>query len=195
MKLHILDQLSTEEREQLYSRSLKKTYQRKKRIFDTGEYPQYLYILLEGQICICDDSKDGSRSIMTIIQEPMDCFGEVYLFMDMAYPFYAETMKKSSILMIPKAILPDYPQVSHTMNILLSNKAYTLSQKLKLLMKDNLQEKILEYVKQHPAVVLKRHEMASYLGVSRPALSKELYKMIDEGLLRMDENGNFITVI
>ena len=58
-----------------------------------------------------------------------------------------------------------------------------------------LKEKIIEYINQQPGITLKRHEMASYLGVSRPALSKELYRMVDEGLLIIDEDGNFKTVI
>lgn len=192
---NILKNLSKEDLIKLYDLSKVKTFEKQDIIFLKEEHPQYLYVLLEGQVCVCDNTIDGTKNIMTIISEPNDCFGEVYMFLDMPFPFYAEAMKKSKVLMIPRTILIDFPQISENLNVMLSKKAYTLSQKMKILMKDSLKEKIIEYINQQPDVVLKRHEMASYLGVSRPALSKELYRMVDEGLLFLDDEGNFKTVI
>lgn len=192
---NILENLSNEDMKKLYAMSIVKSFERQDVVFHKEEHPQYLYVLLEGQICVCDNTIDGTKNIMTIISEPNDCFGEVYLFLDMPFPFYAEAMKKSKVLLIPRSILSDFPQISENLNVMLSKKAYTLSQKMKILMKDSLKEKIIEYINQQPGITLKRHEMASYLGVSRPALSKELYRMVDEGLLIIDEDGNFKTVI
>lgn len=192
---NILENLSNEDMKKLYAMSIVKSFERQDVVFHKEEHPQYLYVLLEGQICICDNTIDGTKNIMTIISEPNDCLGEVYLFLDMPFPFYAEAMKKSKVLLIPRSILSDFPQISANLNVMLSKKAYTLSQKMKILMKDSLKEKIIEYINQQPGITLKRHEMASYLGVSRPALSKELYRMVDEGLLIIDEDGNFKTVI
>lgn len=194
-KFQVLDHLSEEEIEKLYALSTMKTFKKQEIIFHKNDLPQYLYVLLEGQIYVCDDTLEGSKNIMTIINNPMDCFGEVYLFMNMAYPFYAQARIPSKVLCIPRDVLSQFPQISNNMNVMLSQKAYVLSQKLQLLMKDSLKEKILEYMHQHTDVILKRHEMASYLGVSRPALSKELYRMVDEGLLEIDEDGHFKTVI
>lgn len=192
---NILENLLNEDMKKLYAMSIVKSFERQDVVFHKEEHPQYLYVLLEGQICVCDNTIDGTKNIMTIISEPNDCFGEVYLFLDMPFPFYAEAMKKSKVLLIPRSILSDFPQISANLNVMLSKKAYTLSQKMKILMKDSLKEKIIEYINQQPGITLKRHEMASYLGVSRPALSKELYRMVDEGLLIIDEDGNFKTVI
>lgn len=192
---NILENLLDEDIKKLYEMSIVKTFERQDVFFHKEEHPQYLYVLLEGQICVCDNTIDGTKNIMTIISEPNDCFGEVYLFLDMPFPFYAEAMKKSKVLLIPRSILSDFPQISANLNVMLSKKAFTLSQKMKILMKDSLKEKIIEYINQQPGITLKRHEMASYLGVSRPALSKELYRMVDEGLLVIDEDGNFKTVI
>ena len=192
---NILENLLDEDIKKLYEKSIVKTFERQDVVFHKEEHPQYLYVLLEGQICVCDNTIDGTKNIMTIISEPNDCFGEVYLFLDMPFPFYAEAMKKSKVLLIPRSILSDFPQISANLNVMLSKKAFTLSQKMKILMKDSLKEKIIEYINQQPGITLKRHEMASYLGVSRPALSKELYRMVDEGLLIIDEDGNFKTVI
>ena len=166
-QMHILDQMKPEEVAELKAQSVTKTFQRREIIFHKEDTPKYLYVLLEGAVCVFDDTPDGTRNILTIIREPMDCF----------------------------AVLHRFPQISRNLNVMLSQKAYTLSQKLKLLMKDSLREKIMEYMQQHPDVLLKRHELASFLGVSRPALSRELYRMVDDGLLVLDEHGSFKTVI
>ena len=170
-QMHILDQMKPEEVAELKAQSVTKTFQRREIIFHKEDTPKYLYVLLEGAVA------------------------EVYLFIDEKLPFSAEAMKKSTVLMIPRSVLHRFPQISRNLNVMLSQKAYTLSQKLKLLMKDSLREKIMEYMQQHPDVLLKRHELASFLGVSRPALSRELYRMVDDGLLVLDEHGSFKTVI
>ena len=164
-QMHILDQMTPGEVAELKAQSATKTFQRREIIFHKEDTPKYLYVLLEGAVCVFDDTPDGTRNILTIIREPMDCFAEVYLFIDERLPFSAEAMKKSTVLMIPRSVLHQFPQISQNLNVLLSQKAYTLSQ------------------------------LASYLGVSRPALSRELYRMVDEGLLVLDEHGNFKTVI
>lgn len=156
-QMHILDQMKPEEVAELKAQSVTKTFQRREIIFHKEDTPKYLYVLLEGAVCVFDDTPDGTRNILTIIREPMDCFAEVYLFINEKLPFSAEAMKKSTVLMIPRSVLHRFPQISRNLNVMLSQKAYTLSQKLKLLMKDSLREKIMEYMQQHPDVLLKRH--------------------------------------
>ena len=70
-----------------------------------------------------DDTPDGTRNILTIIREPMDCFAEVYLFIDEKLPFSAEAMKKSTVLMIPRSVLHRFPRISRNLNVMLSQKS------------------------------------------------------------------------
>lgn len=185
----ILDDFTENELQQVYALSHKKVYEKNQLIFQAGDILEYLYILLNGQIGVQEDQEDGSRSIMTIISKKMDCFGEVYLLLEKPLPLSAMAMKRSEVLMIPKQVVEKLPKLSTNLNTILAYKAFRLSQKMKIMMKDSLRGKILTYLQQHPQVQLKRYELANYLGVSRPALSKEIAKMQDENMIYIDESG------
>ena len=85
-QMHILDQMTPGEVAELKAQSATKTFQRREIIFHKEDTPKYLYVLLEGAVCVFDDTPDGTRNILTIIREPMDCFAEVYLFIDERLP-------------------------------------------------------------------------------------------------------------
>lgn len=167
------------------------TFEKNEIIFHQGDIPEALYILNEGSVYICEDSLDGHRNILTIINEKDDCFGEIFLFKNICYPYYSIAMNHTSILKIPKEILFNHPKLNVNLNHYFANKAYVLSNKLQLLMKGSLREKIIEYLCNHQDTILKRFELADYLGVSRPALSKELYRMVDEGIIEINQQGVF----
>lgn len=185
----VLDGLSSKELQELYQVSRKRIYQKNEMIFEAQEVLKYLYVLIQGQIGVQEDQEDGSRSLMTIISRPMDCFGEVYLLLEEPLPLSAMAMKESEVLLIEKKYIDQIPKLSANLNTILAYKAFRLTQKMRIMMKDSLREKLMTYLRQHRDVQLKRYELAEYLGVSRPALSKEISKMQDENLIYMDKNG------
>lgn len=188
-EISVLDGLSSSELEEVYQVSRKRVYQKNEMIFEAQDVLQYLYVLINGQIGVQEDQEDGSRSLMAIISRPMDCFGEVYLLLEKSLPLSAMAMKKSEVLLIEKRYIDQIPKLSTNLNTILAYKAFRLTQKMRIMMKDSLREKLMTYLRQHRDVQLKRYELADYLGVSRPALSKEIAKMQDENLIYMDENG------
>lgn len=185
----IFDNLLNEDFNRILSKSIVREFDKHEIIFSKGSKPTYLFILLEGSVYICDDSIDGKRNILTIVNEKNDCFGEVYLFMNLDYPYYSIATTKVKVILIPKDVFLSEKVLTDRMNQFLAEKAYILSRKLQVLMKNSLREKILEVIKIKDIVYLKRYELAEYLGVSRPALSKEIYSLIDEGILELNEDG------
>ncbi|SJZ55408.1 Crp/Fnr family transcriptional regulator [Anaerorhabdus furcosa] len=185
----IFDDLLNEDFNRILSKSIVREFDKHEIIFSKGSKPTYLFILLEGSVYICDDSIDGKRNILTIVNEKNDCFGEVYLFMNLDYPYYSIATTKVKVIQIPKDVFLSEKVLTERMNQFLAEKAYILSRKLQVLMKNSLREKILEVIKIKDIVYLKRYELAEYLGVSRPALSKEIYSLIDEGILELNEDG------
>lgn len=185
----IFDNLLNEDFNRILSKSIVREFDKHEIIFSKGSKPTYLFILLEGSVYICDDSIDGKRNILTIVNEKNDCFGEVYLFMNLDYPYYSIATTKVKVILIPKDVFLSEKVLTDRMNQFLAEKAYILSRKLQVLMKNSLREKILEVIKIKDVVYLKRYELAEYLGVSRPALSKEIYSLIDEGILELNEDG------
>ncbi|WP_300221531.1 Crp/Fnr family transcriptional regulator [uncultured Helicobacter sp.] len=155
-------------------------------IFEMEDIPKYLYILLSGAVYVCENTLEGKRNIIAVFLERGECFGEVVLFLDAPYPYYTLMAQEGDILAIPKDFVLSY--MSKAMNKVLAKKAFNLSNKIGILSKTSLREKILQYLHTHPNTSLKRYEMADFLGVSRPALSKEILAMIKEGILLENEN-------
>ena len=77
-------------------------------------------------------------------------------------------------------------------------KAYYLNQKIQIISCATLRQKIakilLEYDKagESPAITMNREEMADFLNVARPSLSRELMRMQEEGLVKVTKRGIFV---
>ncbi len=170
-----------------------KKYSRGSYIFEEGDTPFKLYILLDGHVSICRHTIMGRKLIIADIDRTGDLFGEVYLFMEQKqYDMGAEALEDSSILVIDKSIFlnGEYSYVfNHNMMAVFANKAYALSGKVRLLGCDSIREKIVRYIisRQNTEGQLdndiSRETMANLLNVARPSLSRELGKMADEGII------------
>ena len=79
-----------------------------------------------------------------------------------------------------------------------AQKAYYLNQKIQIISCATLRQKIakilLEYGKagESPAITMNREEMADFLNVARPSLSRELMRMQEEGLVKVTKRGIFV---
>ena len=89
-----------------------------------------------------------------------------------------------------------HQQIIKNMVIMLSNKNQALMEKIEVVSKKNLREKILSYLSQEAQrqgsryfeIPLGRIELADYLCTDRSALTRELGKMRQEGLIDYDKN-------
>jgi CRP-like cAMP-binding protein len=80
--------------------------------------------------------------------------------------------------------------------LLLGEKNYGLNQKIELLMLKGMKEKIATYLlserQRHGNdsfnLPMNRNELADYLNVSRPSMSRELSRMQAQGLLTFHKN-------
>ncbi|WP_352400776.1 Crp/Fnr family transcriptional regulator [Anaerotignum sp.] len=182
-------------------------YEKDEHIFMLQDEPNKLYILVEGAINICRDSMEGKRNIITTIYKAGDLFGEVFLFIEKkSYENYAVAATKAAVLKMPKEYLYNNCQRNcgfHTLLIsnmlsILANKAYYLNQKLNIVSSQTLREKICKLLisncSREGEVIIKmtREELADFLNVARPSLSRELMKMQDEGLIEIVKKKIFI---
>lgn len=169
-------------------------------IFTEGETPKYMYLLKEGKIAICKDSLTGNRVIVNSFDEPGTTFGEVFLFLNnRPYDSYVIAMEDSVIYEFPKRfffhtceITCDFhEQLIQNMLSILAQKAFVLNRKLQIMSSGSLRMKLCHYFvqncKDNGRVELKytREELADFLSVARPSLSRELMKMQEEGLIEV----------
>ena len=169
-------------------------------IFNQGDRPRYITMLVEGSIAVGNDSVNGKRSILGMFSTPGELFGEVFLFLNYEeYSNYACASEPSKILEIPKEYLTrlgDKP--SPLQNKMLSNlltifaeRTYYLNNRLQVLSCSTLKQKIARFILQNmndrDRVTLKmsREEFADFLNAARPSLSRELMKMQEDGFIKV----------
>ena len=157
-----------------------RTYSRGERIFQETDRPDSVYMLLNGSVIIAKETFSGKRILLAQLENPGALFGEVYAFMEKAsYDMYVEALTQVSVLIMSSRIFTDREENS-------------LSRKLRILGSGSLRERIVRFLVEcqdsegQIHMNLSREEMADYLNITRPSLSRELGKMQEEGILELD---------
>lgn len=117
--------------------------------------------------------------------------GEVDCFWTLPIPTTTLMAQEGEVWAIPKDFVLEY--MSKVINKILARKVFNLSNKIQILNKTSLREKILSYLQAYPHTALKHYELADFLGVSRPAISKEILAMIKERILI--EQGHHLKIV
>lgn len=202
--------LTTEESLSLIqcSGARKRTYEKNEILFDQSTKPDRLYILIDGMVGLCRDSVSGDKSILNIIEDQGDLFGEVFMFIEKdEYDYYALALKKTEVLEFPKRFFykscgkccEHHSKLISNMLTILASKAYYLTKKNQLLSSTSLRQKIAKYIFMNMnhngefKLNLSKEELASYLNVTRPSLSRELINMREDKLITVQ--GRLIKVL
>ncbi|MDY3118842.1 MAG: Crp/Fnr family transcriptional regulator [Peptoniphilus sp.] len=165
-------------------------------VFREGERGGGLFILLSGAVEVEKNDPSGKRQMVNRFTEPGTVFGEVYLFLkDTPYDFACRVVKEGRLLFVPKeAFDPKRGEMAHllvgNMLSILARKAYFLNQKMLIMSAGSIRKKIARhFLFKNPTgkamELMNREELADYLAVPRPSLSRELMKMHREGIIRL----------
>lgn len=187
-------------------------------IFHEGASPRAMYILVSGRIGISRVTMSGRSILVEEIEECGDIFGEVYLFLGMPYKICTRALEDSDVISMSadifsglsgsdkpvgnvsdsSAYMYDYTMTRNMMS-LLAQKAYMLSSRIQVLASPSIREKAARFILEREladgsvGADMSREAMADYMGVTRPSLSRELGKMQDEGLIRLDGRRIIVT--
>lgn len=165
-------------------------------VFSENDVPRGIYILLSGAISIGRMSVNGQRLTISEFNEFGTVFGEVFYYLDLeTYAQYAYAEENSHVLLVKEVsniMEPCYQKVDvvlkRNMLHILAQKSYYLNQKLRIISRTTLREKICCLLYELPkAKYMTREEMAEYLSVSRPSVSRELLRMQEEHIIRLEK--------
>lgn len=182
------------------NKGLRRSLKRGEEVFSQGEIPNYLFILEEGSVVVENISENGNRSIVNRFSKPGTVFGEVYLYLpERSYDYSCVCDVDSIILAIPKTALVmsgdnfKNSKVINNMLLILSEKAFYLNQKLLIQSGKTLREKLSRFFLSNSKessleLEFNREELADFLGVTRPSISREIMNMKRDGLI--DVVGN-----
>lgn len=158
-----------------------------------------LGIVLDGEATILKENADGHRVIISLVKKG-DLLGEMFIFsthkiwqlsVRVQTPCKILFLTNSSLIARCKKMCPPHNLMLHNFVRIISDKSLMLNKKVEYLSIKSVRGKIASYlISQYKAgesntiiLPLKRNELAEFLNVSRPSLSRELCKMRDEGLI------------
>ena len=179
-----------------------KSYPRHAVIFHAGAQVHALGVVLRGTVHIENLDLWGSKSILSSISAGQ-AFAETYAFCGEALMVDAVAAEHCEILFLHTAALTDAriepalkDKLLRRLLAVSMRKNLSLSQRIFCTTPKTVRGRLLTYFSAQAArcgrmafeVPFNRQQMADYLNLDRSALSKELCKMRDEGLLEFDKN-------
>lgn len=178
-------------------------YKKNSPIFVAGETAVPAGIVVSGKIHVVRDDFWGRRLILAHIS-PGELFGEAFACAGGKPHVSAVAAEDSEILLIDCAKVVALCSSFCTFHMtalrnlvnILARKNIQLTQKVEHITRRTTREKLLSYLSETAAkaklstfeIPFKRQELADYLAVDRSAMSNELCKMRDEGVLKFQKN-------
>lgn len=162
-------------------------------LFEKNHKVKKLGIVVEGALNLVSQKYSGSRVIVTKLREN-DLFGEALIYASGARsPYDLISSGDSKVLLIPYKIFSKicfrgcdhHNQLIHNMLTILSDKIVMLNNKMTILNADTLRGRIATYLlflqKDLDTMTfdlpMNRQDLAEFLNVKRPSLSRELSNM------------------
>jgi len=159
-------------------------------------------LILSGSVRVIKEDIDGNIMIMTELSVP-DTFGEVFACAGITQsPVTVMAAEDVEILFIDykkiitscTASCPFHAKLIENMLRLIAKKNLMLNRKIEILSRRTTREKLLCFFDMQRGAAKKftipfnREELASYICADRSAMSNELCKMRDEGLIRFKKS-------
>ena len=182
----------------------KKEYKKGEYILREGEHISDVFILVEGKMHIQKDDYWGNRSILSVISVG-EMFGEGYAAPESgALLNDVVAVEDSSVLFFDvKRILTTCSSACRFHNMIVQNMFFAISDKNRKLVQKlghmsgrTTRAKLISYLSEEAkrqgsstfTVPFNRQQLADYLCVDRSAMSNELCKMRDEGMIKFEKS-------
>ncbi|OUP19384.1 Crp/Fnr family transcriptional regulator [Lachnoclostridium sp. An196] len=173
-------------------------------VLSQGQRLDNLLILLDGKLYIQQDDYWGNRSILNVVN-PGEMFGESYAAPESGFVMNDVMAVEDSdviffdvkkILTVCSSACRFHTAVVENLVYAISERNRSLVQKLGYMSKRTTREKLIAYLSDEAkrqssnrfSVPFNRQQMADFLSVDRSAMSNELSKMKNEGLIDFQKN-------
>ena len=179
------------------------SYKKADIILLSGDTIDFVGLILSGAVKTIKEDTDGRITILTELAVS-DVFGEAFACAGVTQsPVSIVAMEDTEVLFIDykriitscTAACPFHAKLIENMLLLIARKNLALNQKIEILSKRTTREKLLYFFDAQRGAAGKftipftREELAHYLCVDRSAMSNELGKMRDEGLIKYHKNS------
>ena len=180
------------------------TFKKGDYVFREGEHIDNITVLVEGKLLVQHDDFWGNRNIVNVIRVG-EMFGEAYVAPESGSLLNDVIAEEDSaviffdvhkILTVCSASCRFHSMVIQNLFFAISEKNRKLVQKIGHMSKRSTRAKLISYLSEEAKkhnnrqfmIPFSRQQLADFLCVDRSAMSNELCKMRDEGLLIFDKN-------
>lgn len=184
--------------------SKNKFYKKNDFIFSEEDSTNYAGIVISGSVCVIKEDFWGNRAILDKL-EVGDLFGEAYALANMdSLPISVIATQDCEVVLINcKKILKTcsnacsfHTRLVNNLMKILASKNISLNQKIYHLVKRTTREKLISYLSEQAEkqksnifkIPFNRQELADYLSVDRSAMSHELSKLKNEGIIEFNKS-------
>jgi CRP/FNR family transcriptional regulator, dissimilatory nitrate respiration regulator len=174
-------------------------YNKNDYIIISGAVFENIGIILSGEATVSKETAAGNRTLMTVIHKG-DIFGEMIAFSSRTtWPATVKAQEDCVVFFLPRGkivgecdkMCPWHRVLINNFLRIISEKALMVNKKVDYLTIKSMQGKISTYLLEQYKITgekniilpLKRNELADFLNVSRPSMSREMCKMRDEGII------------
>ena len=181
-----------------------RNYKANATIFSEGDAAEFVGVVLSGEVQVVKDDFYGNRNILAFISEGQ-LFGEAFACADVSIlPVSVVATSKCTIMLINyRKILTTcsnccdfHSKLIFNMLRVVANKNVILNQKIEFISKRTTKEKLMAYLASEAkkvgsnsfSIPFNRQELADYLYVDRSAMSNELSKLRNEGVLEFNKD-------
>lgn len=175
------------------------TFEKNEFIVNIGDEIRNFGLILEGEAIIIKEKADGNRVVMSVVKKG-DMFGEMFVFSSKrTWPVSVKTQSSRKILFFTNSDLITrcgrncswHVGLLRNFITLISDKSLTLNKKVEYLTIKSVRGKLCSYLyeqyrqSKNSTIILplNRNELADFLNVSRPSLSREICQLRDEGVI------------
>lgn len=178
-------------------------YKKGEFVFRQGDIITCFAVPVEGRLLIQSDDYWGNRSIISAV-EVGELFGEAYAAGNEPFPNSTMAVEESKVILFDaNGIMGGCAEsckfhslVVQNLFFIISEKNRRLMQKLGYMSKRTMREKLISYLSEEAkrsrsgtfSIPFDRQQLADFLSVERSAMSRELCRMRDEGMLLFRKN-------
>lgn len=176
-----------------------RSYNKHDYIVTGGDVCKSVGVMLAGVATVSKENAEGNRIVMTLLKQG-GIFGEIIAFSSqMTWPATVQAQETCVVLFLPRGkIVGECDRMcswhrTFIRNFLkvISERAVMLNKKVEYLTIKSMRGKISAYLLEQYSrkgdvnitLPLNRNELADFLCVSRPSMSREMSKMRDEGII------------
>lgn len=168
-------------------------------IISAGDAIESIGLMLKGKAIVSKENAAGARVIVNILNKG-DIFGEAVAFSRQTrWPVTVQAQERCEVFFLPRMrligecskICPWHRTLIYNFLKIISERTIMLSKKVEYLSIKSIRGKISTYLleqynntgNKNMILPLNRNELADFLNVSRPSMSREMCKMRDEGII------------